>query len=115
MNPLRTHKSYTAFLGHRLSGIALALFLPFHFALLGSAFGGAEGLDNLLVYTDLPLVKLAEWGLVMLLALHLLFGTRVLLLEFTPWPSRTDSRTGWIVPSAAAAVFIGIIFLIQTG
>ena len=113
MNPLRSHKSYFAFVGHRLSGLALAAFLPVHFLLLGSALDGAEGLDKFLVYTDLPLVKAAEWGLVMLLALHLLFGVRLLLLEFTRWPSANDSRTGWIIPSIVVAFFVGVVFWLQ--
>jgi len=110
---MRNHKSYVASIGHRLSGIALALFLPIHFLLLGNAFGGAEGLDRFLIYTELPLLKIAEWGLVMFLALHLLFGLRVLLLEFTPWPSQTDNFTGWVVPSTVVVLLVGIIFLIQ--
>ncbi len=110
---MRNHKSYVASVGHRLSGIALALFLPFHFLLLGNAFSGAEGLDRFLIYTNLPIVKVAEWGLVMFLALHLLFGLRVLILEFTRWPSHTDNRTGWVIPSTIAVLFVGLIFLIQ--
>lgn len=113
MNPLRNHKSYLAALGHRLSGIALAVFLPFHFLLLASAFDGAEGLDRLLIYTDLPLVKIAEWGLVSLLALHLLFGLRVLALEFTHWPSHLESFGRWVIPAAFVSALVGLIFLIQ--
>lgn len=112
-SPLRTHKSYVAFLGHRLSGIALALFLPAHFVLLGSALGGARNLDKYLVLTDLVVFKIAEWGLVVLLAAHFFFGVRVLMLEFTEWPTRTDARTGWIIPGAVAALFIGVVFLLQ--
>lgn len=113
MHPLRSHRSYIASIGHRLSGVGLAVFLPLHFWFLGAAFGGAEGLDRLLVYTDLPLVKVAEWGLVMLLAIHFLFGVRVLLLELSKWPNHTKRLSGWVVPSAVAAAFVGLVFLIQ--
>ena len=50
---------------HRLSGIALALFLPVHFWALGR---GLE-LDSFLRWTEQPLVKFAEWGIVVLLAM----------------------------------------------
>lgn len=110
---LRRHKSYLAFLGHRLSGIALAAFLPLHFWLLGSALGGAAGLDRALAYTDTLAVKIAEWGLVVLLALHLAFGARLLLLEFTRWPDRADNRSGWVIPGALAALLVGAVFLLQ--
>ena len=113
MHPLRNHKSYIAAIGHRLSGIALAIFLPFHFLLLGSALEGAAGLDKAMAFTDSPLVKLAEWGLVMLLALHLLFGLRVLALEFTNWPKHAETLGNWVIPGAIASVFVGVIFLVQ--
>lgn len=35
MKPHRRQALYLAFLAHRLSGLGLALFLPFHFYLLG--------------------------------------------------------------------------------
>jgi len=113
MHPLRNHKSYIASIGHRLSGIALAVFLPFHFLLLGSAFNGANGLDQFLIYTDLPQVKIAEWALVLMLAIHLFFGIRVLLLEFTNWPDIPYRFAAWVVPGGIAAFLIGAVFLLQ--
>ncbi len=113
MNPLHCHRSYLAFLGHRISGLLLALFLPVHFLLLGTAFSGDAALDNALALTDYWPVKVAEWGLVVLLATHMLFGLRILALEFTDWPSMHDNRTGWILPAAAAALFVGFIFWLQ--
>ncbi|MCH8952426.1 MAG: succinate dehydrogenase [Proteobacteria bacterium] len=110
MRPHRNHRAYWAFLGHRLSGLALALFLPFHFLALGLALEAAA-LDRFLAWTDLGMVKLAEWGLVVLLALHLFFGLRLLVLELRPWPGG-DARLGWIVPGLAAALVIGGVFLI---
>jgi fumarate reductase subunit D len=66
---------------HRLSGIALALFLPVHFWALGRALE----LDSFLRWTEQPLVKFAEWGIVVLLAAHLGGGLRVLAIEFLDW------------------------------
>jgi len=113
MKPHRDHKGYYAFLAHRLSGLALAIFLPFHFLLLGLALDGPDRLDAMLAFTELPAVKFAEWGLVVLLALHLIFGLRVLLLEFTPWPSGTNPRLNWIAPGAFVALLVGLLFAVQ--
>jgi fumarate reductase subunit D len=107
----RHHRAYWAFLGHRLSGIALALFLPAHFLTLGLALEGAATLDSALSFAELPIVKFAEWGLVILLSIHLFFGARVLVLEFLPWSEPMATRASWIVPSAVAAVLIGFVFL----
>jgi fumarate reductase subunit D len=110
MKSHRSHRAYWAFLGHRLSGLALAVFLPFHFLVLGLAVEAAA-LDRFLVWTDLGLVKLAEWGLVVLLALHLMFGSRLLVLELWPWPDG-NARLGWILPGLAASLVVGGVFLI---
>jgi len=111
IGPNRNHKAYWAFLGHRLSGIALALFLPLHFLALGLALESAAALDAMLVFTDLPLVKAAEWGLVVLLAVHMAFGLRLLALEFLPWPASGDARTALIAAGAGGALVVGLIFL----
>ena len=84
---------------HRVSGIALALFLPLHFWALSQALE----LDAFLEWTRQPMVKAAEWGIVVALAAHLMGGLRVLALEFLPW-------TGWqkTLAAAAAAVTVGL-------
>jgi fumarate reductase subunit D len=108
----RNHRAYWAFIGHRLSGIALALFLPAHFLVLGLALEGAANLDAALVYAELPVVKVAEWGLVVLLGIHLFFGARLLVLEFLPWPDPVAARTSWILLGAMAAMLIGAVFIV---
>ena len=106
----RKHPGAWAALGHRLSGLALILFLPFHFIVLGLALESAERLDGFLKLTDMPLVKVAEWGLVVLLTLHMGFGLRVLMLEFLPW---RDTRKGLIVIGAAGALLVGAVFAVR--
>ena len=66
---------------HRLSGVALALFLPVHFWALGKGLQ----LDAFLRWTEQPLVKLSEWVIVVLLAAHLGGGLRVLAIELLDW------------------------------
>ena len=59
---------------HRISGMALAIFLPIHFFVLGLSFHRGARLDTFLRWSDQPLVKFAEGGLVFLLTVHLLGG-----------------------------------------
>ncbi len=77
----RRTTGYWAFLGHRISGLALAAFLPLHFLALGSALSGEDALQKVIGWTDMPFVKLAELGLVFSLALHLGLGLRILYIE----------------------------------
>jgi fumarate reductase subunit D len=81
----RNHPAWWAFLVHRVSGLLLSLFLPAHFWLLSQALGGEAALDGVLRWTEGPLVKFAEVGLVVLLSAHLTGGVRILMLEFLPW------------------------------
>jgi fumarate reductase subunit D len=106
----RNHPSYWAFVLHRASGLLLALFLPFHFWVLGRALAGAAALDGLLRWTDQPLVKLAETGLVVLLAAHLAGGLRLLAIEFLAW--RSWQRTA-VALSAGGSLAVGLLFLLS--
>jgi fumarate reductase subunit D len=103
----RQHPAYWAFLVHRLSGLALALFLPLHFWALGQAIQGEAKLEGFLRWTDAPLVKFAEWGLVLLLAAHMTGGLRVLALEFLPW---RDWQKSLAAIAAGLALVAGLVF-----
>ena len=95
---------------HRVSGLALALFLPFHFLALGLAIEGEAKFDTFLRWSDQPVVKVGEWGLVVLLSLHLFFGLRVLAIEFLPWPGPLKRL---IAAGAAASLLLGAAFLMN--
>lgn len=103
----RNHPAFWAFLVHRLSGLALALFLPLHFWALGQAITGAAQLESFLRWTDAPLVKFAEWGLVLLLAAHLTGGLRLLALEFLPW---RDWQKSLAAIAGGIAIVTGLVF-----
>ncbi len=107
----RRHRSnalWVAFMVHRLSGLALACFLPLHFLALGLAIDGEAHLEGFLKWTANPIVKLAETGLVFLLAIHMLGGIRLLVIENLPWrPVQKEVATAaLIVASLAALVFL---------
>lgn len=111
MRAHRNHPGWWAALAHRLSGLALAVFLPLHFFALGTALGGADALDHFLDLTTNPLVKIAETGIVLALALHLALGLRVLHVEFLPRPER---RTRTIVAGCfGAGVAVTLLFLLN--
>jgi fumarate reductase subunit D len=106
----RSHPAYWAFLMHRLSGLGLALFLPLHFWALGQALHGAAALDGFLKLADQPLFKAAEWGLVVLLALHMMGGVRLLLIEFG---SASGLRKNWIAGAVGFAAAAGMAFALS--
>ncbi|HEY4919209.1 MAG TPA: succinate dehydrogenase [Xanthobacteraceae bacterium] len=109
-----SHKQpgYVAALLHRLSGIALAIFLPLHFLALATALNGAAALDSFLAITHEPLVKASECLLVAALATHMTLGLRILAIEFLDIRERTVA----VLTGCAAAVFaVGLAFLLNAG
>lgn len=94
----------------RLSGLTLAIFLPFHFLVLGLAIEGQASLDGFLALTENPLVKAAEFGLVLLLGLHFFGGLRLLAVEFLPWSPRQKT---YAAGAAAAAFAVSCFFLLS--
>ena len=106
----RNHPAYWAFVVHRASGVLLALFLPFHFWALGQALHGAAALDGFLRWTEQPLVKIAETGLVLLLAAHLTGGLRLLALEFLAW---RDWQKTLLAAAAGASLAAGLAFALN--
>jgi fumarate reductase subunit D len=110
MKPHRRQPLYLAFLLHRLSGLGLALFLPFHFYVLALALEGNAQLDQFLHWSASPLVKFAETGLVFLLAIHLFGGLRLLALENLPW---SNAHKNYAAMALAGGFFIACGFLLR--
>jgi len=110
MRATRNHPAWWAFVVHRLSGVALALFLPFHFLVMGLALRGEKDLQGFLRWSEQPAVVAGEWILVMLLAAHLAGGLRLLALEFLPW---RDWQKSLLAVAAGATVVVGLAFLLN--
>jgi len=104
----RNHPAYWAFVVHRVSGVLLVFFLPVHFFALGQALQGEARFDSYLLWTQYPLVKFAEFGIVFLLAAHMSGGLRLLMLEFLPWHDRHKSL---LAIATGIAVAFGLAFL----
>ena len=103
----RNHSAFWAFVVHRVSGIALALFLPVHFLTLGLAISGPAALDDALVWTANPMVKIGEWLVVTALALHMMGGLRLLFVELFAW---SDQQQNWIAIGSGVGIAVGLLF-----
>ena len=106
----RTHPAYWAFIVHRVSGLLLAIFLPFHFWVLGQALRDTEALGGFLRWSEQPLVKFAETGLVLLLAAHMAGGVRLLMLEFLAW---RDWHKSLLAIAAGVSLAVGLAFALN--
>ncbi len=106
----RAHPLWLAYIVHRLSGLALALFLPLHFWILALAMTDPARLDGFFSLTQSTLVKLAECGLVFLLAIHMFGGLRLLAMEWLPWTGRQKSLAA---AAAALSFLLACLFLMR--
>ena len=106
----RHNALWIAAMVHRISGLALACFLPLHFLTLGLAIQGEARLDGFLKWTANPLVKVAETVLVFLLAVHMLGGIRVLAIENLPW---RGGQKQLVMAALAAAALAAIVFIVR--
>ena len=96
---------------HRISGLLLAIFLPLHFLALGLAIEGEARLDGFLAWTQNPFVKVAETVLLFTLAVHLLGGLRVLVIENLSWrPEQKQMALG--AATIAAVVALTFLFIV---
>jgi len=110
LRPHRNHPLWFAHVLHRVSGLLLALFLPVHFYVLGLALNDAARLDTYLRWAEYPVVKLAEVGLVFLLAIHIFGGLRLLAVEFLPWSPRQKT---YAALAAGLSVFVSCGFFLS--
>lgn len=103
----RAHPLWRAYILHRLSGLGLALFLPLHFWVLAMAMTDPARLDGFLAMTENGVVKLAEFGLVFLLAVHMFGGLRLMAMEWLPWspPQKTLAAGATAVSFLIACLF----------
>ncbi len=106
----RRHPGLPASVLHRVSGIALALFLPAHFIALGLALSGAPALERFLELTKNPLMRTLEAGLVGALALHLACGIRVLAIELLDFRERTAASVALCV---GLGLFVGLLYALS--
>ena len=104
----RGHAAYWAFIVHRVSGIALTLFLPVHFFVLSQALGRPAALDRFLNWTQQPAVKASEALLVLALAAHFAGGVRLLFVEFVGW--RADLQKSALAIAVALALGVALLF-----
>ncbi len=105
----QAHPGFAAALIHRLSGLALAVFLPLHFLALGLALEEAA-FAALIDWTDGAFVKMTEAALVTALSVHSAGGVRLLAVEFC---GLTRAQSLWIALAFAVGVGTGLLFLMR--
>ena len=99
-----------AWLLHRLTGVALAVYLLPHFMTIYNARQGPEALDSALAWYTGPLIALSEWVLIMAVAFHAFNGLRLIAMDFLDLSHRQKALF-WLAMAGCLLVFIGATFV----
>ena len=106
----RMNLLWIAAMTHRISGLALAAFLPLHFLVLGLAIRESERLDGFLYWADQPLVKSAEALLIFFFTVHMFGGLRLLIIENFDW---RDIQKQLATLAVGVSAIIAFVFLVR--
>ena len=95
---------------HRITGVALAVYLLPHIISINSSRGGREAFDAALGWYAGPLIAASEFVLVLTVAFHMFNGIRIIVVDFFDL-SHTQKLLFWLVLAACAAVLLGATFI----
>ena len=95
---------------HRLTGVALAVYLIPHFISINSSRQGPEVFDATLAAFTAPSYRVAEFLLIMTVAFHTFNGLRTVAIDFFDLSHR-QKLLFWLVMGACAAVLVAVSFL----
>ena len=99
-----------AWLLHRLTGLALAIYLIPHFISINRSRLGPDVFDAALATFTAPFYKAAEFLLIMVVAFHAFNGLRIIVIDIFTFSHRQKLLFG-LVLGACAAVLVAVSVL----
>ena len=82
--PYRGHEGQWSWLAHRVTGVAIILFLFAHVVDTAVVGWGPEAYNRVVSVYENPTVRLLELGLVAAVISHALNGLKIMLIDFFP-------------------------------
>lgn len=102
-----------AWIGHRITGVALVVYIFLHLSFITTASlgDGPKNFDALMKITSQPLFIVLDFVLVVVVIYHAMNGLRVVLFD-AGYGIRRQKQVFWVAMGAAAVLIIaGIIVL----
>ena len=106
-----------AWIGHRITGVALVVYIFLHLSFITTASlgDGPKNFDALMKITSQPLFIVLDFVLVVVVIYHAMNGLRVVLFD-AGYGIRRQKQVFWVAMGAAAVLIIaGIIVLWHLG
>jgi succinate dehydrogenase / fumarate reductase cytochrome b subunit len=95
---------------HRVTGVALAIYLIPHFFTINQSSKGPEAFDAALAVFSAPVFKVAEFLLILVVAFHAFNGMRIIVIDFFTLSHR-QKMLFWFVMVACVIVLAAASFL----
>lgn len=105
-SPYKGHPGQWSWILHRITGVAIILFLFAHVVDTAVVGWGPEAYNRVLRAYENPIVRLLELGLVIAVLYHSINGVKITLIDFFP------NLTRYIKPLSIVTL---LIFLASTG
>ena len=101
-----------AFLANRIAGVAVAVYLITHIALLGTAARSRSGFDGLMQKLHAPFWLTLEMLLVLAIIFHASNGIRLILIDMGVQPRKQKQMFWWAVGGTAAVFAVAAIICV---
>jgi len=105
-SPYKGHPGQWSWIFHRITGVAVILFLFAHIVDTSLVGWGPEAYDRVTKAYDNPIVRLLELGLVAAVLYHAFNGMKILLIDFFP------SLAAKIKPISIATTALFLVIMI---
>lgn len=109
--PYRGHEGQWSWIAHRITGVAIILFLFAHVIDTAVVGWGPEAYDRVVSVYENPAVRLLELGLVAAVISHALNGVKIMLIDFFPGLARRIRLLGFATLGLFIAVMIPITWI----
>jgi succinate dehydrogenase / fumarate reductase cytochrome b subunit len=100
-----------AWVGHRLTGLALVAYVFLHLSFLSTASLGSGDFDSLMKVTSQPLFVAMDFLLVIVVIYHAMNGARVIMFDLG-LGIRRQKLVFWICMAVAAVLIVGGLWAI---
>ncbi|MFQ6112314.1 MAG: succinate dehydrogenase, cytochrome b556 subunit [Nitrospinota bacterium] len=99
------HLGFIAWLFHRISGVAIVLYLILHVMVMRNLTAGPEGFNRTMAQIQAPVFVLGELALLIALIYHSFNGIRITIVDFGTgyWAHK---KIFWALMAAGVVVFI---------
>ncbi|WP_293172490.1 succinate dehydrogenase, cytochrome b556 subunit [Oceanithermus sp.] len=108
----RGREGQWAFILHRITGVAIILYLLAHVGELTAAMIGPKYSNAILHFFHQPLFQLGLLAVIGAVLYHALNGLRIILMDFTSWGTRVQDKLWYGVLTLFALLYIPTVIKI---